>query len=284
MPRRKDTPIATRINGTSFGTDPRRAQLAALYRQGLANREIAARLGISKERVRQLLQRCQIPVVPLGTRRYLAAIEGREAEIVAAFLELRSDAAVAQRLSLQEPHVHRLIDARVPEADVLRRKRRSRRPRYSDQELVAALRKAAPHLPSPLGYEAYRVWAAGRQLDGRPWPGPQVITLRCGGWCRALGRAGLPANRAGGLPATWQRSHVVAAIAAAWRELGRAPSVAGYEAWRAGRAGLPSPATARGFAAGWDNLLAACYPLVYGWPGVPHSSAPHLLARLASGA
>ncbi len=226
--------------------------------------------------MRQLLRRYQIPVVALGTRRYLAAIAGREAEIVAAFLQLRSDAAVAQRLRLPEPHVHRLIDARVPEADVLRGKRRSRRPRYSDQELVAALQRAAPHLPSPLGYEAYRAWAAGRALGDRPWPGPQVITLRCGGWCRALGRAGLPANRAGGLPATWQRSDVLAAIVAAWRELGRAPTVTGYEAWRAGRAGLPSPATARRFAAGWDDLLAACYPLVYGSSGAPSSSGPHL--------
>jgi DNA-binding CsgD family transcriptional regulator len=244
--------------------DPRRVRLASLYGQGLANREIAAELGISKERVRQLLLRYEIPIVPVRERRYLAAVEGREAEVVAEFLRLRSDAAVARRLGLQEQHVRRLIDARVPEADVLRRKKRSHRPLYTDQELITALQEAALDLPSPMGYQAFKDWVAGRQRSGLPWPGPQVVLLRFGGWRRALVRAGLPVNRGGGPHATYDLQDVVAAIAAAWRELGRCPSVTGYEAWRARRPGLPAPATARHFGESWDDLVAAAYPLVYG--------------------
>ena len=91
-----------------------------------------------------------------------------------------------------------------------------------------------------------------------------VVVLRFGGWRRALARAGLAVNQAGGPHPTYDIDDVLGAIAAAWRELGRAPSVARYDAWRGGRPGLPAPATARRFAESWDDLLAAAYPLVYG--------------------
>ncbi len=241
---------------------PRRAHLAALYERGLSNREIALELGVSGERIRQLLRRYEIAVVPLRERRYRAATGGRETEITDAFLELRSDAAVARVLGLDERHVRRLVDATVPEADVLRRKRRRHRPRHSDDELVAALRQAALDLPSPLGYHAFKEWGVG-QTGGPTQPGPQVVALRFGGWRRALARAGLPVNQAGGPHPTYDLDDVLGAIAAAWRDLGRAPSIARYEAWRGARRGVPAPATARRFGESWDDLLAAAYPLVY---------------------
>ncbi len=248
------------------GARHRRTTVASLYRRGHTNVEIARRLGVSKERVRQLLQQYEIAVVPVAERRYLAAVEGREDEIVAAFVELHSDAAVARRLGLREQHVHRLIDARLPEAGVLRRRPRRRPPRYTDDELLVSLREAALELPSPMGYHAYRIWAGQRERDGHPCPGPQVAQLRFGSWRRALVRAGLPANRAGGPRCTFAWPDVVTAVAACWRELGQSPSVARYETWRAGRAGLPSPATVRRQVASWNDLLVAAYPLVYGPP------------------
>jgi hypothetical protein len=246
---------------------PRPERLAALYARGLTNGEIGRQLGMSKERVRQLLSRHQIPVVPLEERRYLFAIRGHEDEVVTAFWNLRDENAVAAQVGLQPRHVRRLIDAAVPEADVLRRKRRRRRPRYRDEELIAALQEASHDLASPMGYEAFNCWAAGRQRDGLPWPGPQVISLRFGGWRRALALAGLPANATGGRPATYDQRDVAEAVAAAWRDLGRPPTVTAYETWRAGRSGVPSPATARRAADGWDDLLVACYPLVHRSPG-----------------
>jgi hypothetical protein len=244
--------------------DPRRVRLTELYERGLSCREIGRRLGISREWVRLLLARYEIPAVPISERRYLAAVRGREAEIAEAFLRLRNDAEVAGQLGLRERHVRRLVSAEVPDAALLRRPRRTPGPRYSDQDLIAALREAAPSLASPMGHDAYRRWARGRDRDGRPWPGTQVAMRRFGGWRRALLRAGLPTNRGGGPPTTYSLDDVIAAIAAAWRELGRYPSVARYDAWRAGRAGVPSPATARCFAASWDDLLVKAYPLVHG--------------------
>jgi hypothetical protein len=254
--------LASRRRKPKSVAEPRRAHLASLYQRGLSNREIAVELGVSGERVRQLLQRYEIVIVPVRERRYLAAIAGREIEVVETFLELRSDAAAARALGLDEHHVRRLIDVTVPEADVLRRKRRRHRPRHSDDELVATLQQAALELPSPMGYQAFRDWGAA-QPGGPSRPGPQVVALRFGGWRRALTRAGLPVNQAGGPHPTYGLDDVLGAIAAAWRDLGRAPTVAGYEVWRRARPGLPAPATARRFGESWDDLLADAYRLVY---------------------
>jgi transposase len=264
--------LASRQRKPTSLAEPRRAHLASLYERGLSNREIALELGVSGERVRQLLQRYEIAIVPVRERRYRAAVKGRETEVVEAFLELRSDAAAARTLELDERHVRWLVDATVPEADVLRRKRRRHRPRHSDEELVATLRRAALDLPSPMGYHAFRDWGAA-QTDGLLRPGPQVVALRFDGWRRALVRAGLPVNQAGGPHPTYSLDDVLGAVAAAWRDLGRAPSVAGYEAWRGARSGLPAPATARRLGESWDDLLAAAYPLVYG-PGTARALRP----------
>lgn len=199
---------------------------------------------------------------PTWLRRYLEAVAGREDEIVAAFLRLHSDTAVARQLDLRVTHVRRLVDARVPEAGVLRRARRSSSPLYTDGELIMALRAASLDLPSPLGIECYRRWAQAGD-DGCRWPSPEVIMLRFGGWRRALARGGLSASPRRGPHVGYTYPDVVAAIAVAWRELGGYPSVVRYTAWRAGRSDVPAAATARHFARSWDDLLVAAYPLVY---------------------
>jgi transposase len=252
------------VSFTSLTRDDRRRRLVELYEQGLSCSEIGRRLDLSRQWVGQLLASYEIPAVPARERRYLAAVKGRETEIVEAFLQLRNDAAVAERLDLHESHVRRVVDATVPDAALLRRPRRTRRQRYSDQELVAALREAAPNLASPMGHDAYRDWARRRSRDGHPWPGTQVAMKRFGGWRKALASAGLPTNRGGGPRTTYDLEDAVAALGAAWRELGHYPSVVDYDAWRAGRGGIPASATARRFAASWDDLLLMAYPLVHG--------------------
>jgi len=202
------------------------------------------------------------PAMPSWRRRYLEAVTGREDEIIAAFLRLRGDRAVARQLHLRVTHVRRLVDARVPEAGVLRRARRASSPLYCDGELITALQAAARDLPSPLGIESYRRWVQTR-ADGRPRPSPEVIMLRFGGWRRALARCGLSASPRRGPRVGYTYPDVVQAIATCWRELHGYPSVVRYTAWRAGRSDAPAAATARRFVRSWDDLLVAAYPLVY---------------------
>ena len=205
-------------------------------------------------------------LLPLSAGRRLQEIGGREEEVVAAFLRLRSDAAVARELGLHVRRVRRLIDASVPEARVLRRARRTASQAYADQDLVCALREAARELPPPLAIESYRRWAQAKS-NRHPCPGPEVIILRFAGWRRALVRAGLPSNARHGPHAAYDYATVVGAIAAALREMRGYPSVVRYDAWRAGRVQIPSAATARRFARSWDDLLADAYLLVYGIDG-----------------
>jgi len=212
----------------------------------------------------QLLRPCTAPLAPAWERRFRQAVQGREDEIVATFLRLRSDSATARELGLQPRHVRRLVDLAVPEARVLRRARRASSPLYTDEQILAALRDAAGDLPSPLSIEGYRRWT--QNGGGRERPGPELVKVRFGGWRRALARAGLPTNSRSGPRATYEFADVVRAIAAAWRATGRYPSVVRYEAWRGGRPDLPAAATARRFAPSWDDLLVAAYPLVYGRP------------------
>ena len=241
------------------GAHPR-ALLVELYQQGLTNPEIAERMGICADLVRQLLKRYEVPAEPLWERRYRQAIAGREPDIVAAFLRLRSDRAVAQELGLQVSHVRRLIDAELPEANVLRRARRNLAQAYSQGEIIGALQNAALDVPSPMSIESYRLWASTPVRVSLPGAGGGQAEVRR--LAQGTVRAGLPTNSRGGPQATYAYPEVVA-LADAWRELGRYPSVVRYDAWRAGRTQLPAAATARRLARSWDDLLVAAYPLVY---------------------
>ena len=240
----------------------RRALLLELYERGLTRREIAEQMGICPDWVRQLLNRYEVPTVPVRERRYRREVAGREAQIVAAFLRLRSYRAVARQLGLRESDVRRLVVSAVPEAGVLSRARRTLGQTFTDAELLDALHRAALDAPSPMSIESYRRWANGADAERRR-PGSEVFKLRFGGWRQALARAGLPTNSRSGPQASYRYEDVVAAVAAAWRELGSYPSVTRYDAWRAGRAQLPVAATARRFVGSWDDLLVAAYPLVY---------------------
>ena len=242
--------------------DQRRALLLELYDQGLTHREIAQRMGICADWVRQLLKLYRVPALTVWERRYQRAIAGRESEIVAAFMSLRSYRAVALKSGLRTTQIQRLIESVVPEAGVLCRARRASSQLFSDEELLDALRTAALDVPSPLSIDSYNLWVQQRG-GGQRWPGSEAIKLRFGGWRRALARADLPTNSRRGPQAGYRYADVVAAVAAAWRELGRYPSVNRYDAWRAGRAQLPVAATARRFVKSWDDILVAAYPLVY---------------------
>jgi hypothetical protein len=242
--------------------DQRRALLLELYDQGLTHHEIAQRMGICADWVRQLLKRYKVPALTVWERRYQRAIAGRESEIVAAFMRLHSYRAVARQSGLRATHVQRLVESVVPEAGVLCRARRTSSQIYSDEELLDALRAAALDVSSPISIESYCLWAQYAGGDQR-WPGSEAIKLRFGGWRRALAQADLPTNSRHGPEAGYRYDDIVAAVAAAWRELGSYPSVTRYDAWRAGRAQLPVAATARRFVKSWDDILVAAYPLVY---------------------
>lgn len=249
----------------------RRARIVELYDAGSTYEEIAREFNLTRERVRQLLNQYAIEKRPRADRLYSAAFPARAAEVEALFLQLRDDDAVARATGLDASLVRRLVDERIPDPDVLRRRPKRRLERYLDGELVACLRTAATEFTGPLAHSRYAEWSRGRALDeARPWPGPQGMMLRFGSWRNALARAGLPANPTGGPDPRFELSDAIDAIARAWAETGKPPTVEAYDGWRAGRNEFPASATARKFVEGWDELQLAAWPVVHGrrLPGV----------------
>jgi hypothetical protein len=205
---------------------------------------------------------------------YQAAIAGRETELKALFLELKREDEVADRTGIDSALIRHFADENIPDAALLRRRRKRREAHYSDEELLRCLQQGSRELRSPLSHLAYGGWARGRQLkDHRPWPGPQAAMLRFGSWRAALTQAGLPANPTAGPQKTFQLDDCIEAVAQAWRETERPPSVGRYERWRLDKSAetrgrIPSAPTVRNairrLSQGWDDLLLTVYPLVHG--------------------
>ena len=238
--------------------------LKRLYWDGVSMDEIGAELGVTKQRVDQLLTEHGVPRLPVGERRYAAVARRQGPQIIEHFLRTRDEAVVAAELGLPLTTVKRFVDASLPDAQLLRRRRRDVKDRYSDTDLLSAVAEAARQLPSPLTSTAYGAWAQGRLWGERPWPGPQAVALRFGGWRRALVAADLPANPASGARRTFELQDAIEAVVTAWQEAGRFPSAQRYEQWSMGKDGVPSLATARHLVESWDDLLLAAYPLVHG--------------------
>lgn len=249
----------------------RRGRIIDLYNAGSTYDEIGREFNVTRERVRQLLNQYGVELRPRADRRYESAFPARAEEVEALFLHLRDDDAVADATGLEASIVRRFANECIPDPDVLRRRPKRRSARYSDDELVACLRTAATELENPLAHARYAEWSRGRSLDGeRPWPGPQGMMLRFGSWRNTLARAGLPANPSAGPDPRFELSDAVDAMARAWTETGKPPTVESYDNWRAGREQFPASATARKFVEGWDELQLAAWPVVHGrqLPGV----------------
>jgi len=245
----------------------RRAKIEQLYREGGTLEEIGQALGVTRERARQLIDAYGIDKQPLSERRFLTAVTGREQEIEALFLELRSDDAVAERAGIRPTFVTRVVGERIPDANVLRRRPRGRQDKYSDNELLGSLQEGARDLPSPMAGTAYADWAKDRTLDdGRPVPGPQAAMLRFGSWRAALTRAGLPSNPRSGAQPSYDLEDGINAVVSAWLDGGSPPTVASYETWRTSHPDHPSSATVRNLVNGWDELTLAAWPIVHGRP------------------
>jgi len=247
----------------------RDVQVIDLYDGGATLEQIGRRLGVTRERARQLVKDLAdagaITKRSRTERLYGVTFPARSEEVEALFLHLRDDGAVAARTGIDKALVRRFVDETIPDPDVLRRKRKARCDRYSDEEIVRCLRAAACHLPAPMAYDAYTQWSRGRMLDERrPWPGPQGMMLRFGCWRTVLTHAGLPSHTTAGPDARFDLDDAVCAMVRAWSETGRPPTIAEYDAWRAGREEFPASATARKFVDGWDCLHLAAWPLVHG--------------------
>lgn len=230
------------------------------YRRGLTLQRIADEVGVSRERVRQILAAKRLGMEGRRERRYQSAIAGRSAELIRRFLNLFDIEAVAQETGIDAALVSRFIDESVPDAKALLKKPEAKRPVYSDGEYLECLREAAGELPQPMTHTEYALWTRGRALpDGRRWPGPQGVMIRFGSWRNALLQAGLMAAPSSRLPVQHDPDDFVQAVASAWIAQSKPPTVSEYDQWSRGNSEVPSSATIRKNFGSWTDLVAEAW-------------------------
>ena len=243
--------------------DPRVSEMHDLYAQGATLAQVGDRYGLSRERIRQLFAATGLPTRTLAETAEMNRRKARErgTEVVAAYRKLEDIRAVAEQLGVPQSIVREIVReerARQPTRESARRRKPSRR-RFSDQELLDALRAAHAELGGVLSVGMYGTWARGRVLpDGRPWPGHQVCAHRFGSWRAALMAAGLNANGASPITGTglFAAPDCVDAVRHVSRKLGRVPTCDEYDREARRSAGaLPSLATIRTRCGGWLAAL-----------------------------
>ena len=196
------------------------AQLVSLYDDGLSYAEIGEHLGVTRQRIEQLLRKHGVPKSPRDDRRYAAAVGGREKTIEDLFLKCRDDAQVAALLEMKPQDVRRFIDETVPDAIALRRKRPTGALRYSNRDLITALQEAAPQLASPMTLRAFDSWRKGSSMKRSLGRVPRSSS------CDSA--AGAAHSRRQGYPATTQPRPSATSTETMWlrplRGLGRKPA------------------------------------------------------------
>jgi hypothetical protein len=247
------------------GDDSRATRVVRLYAKGYRQTAVASRVGISRERVRQILDAHQIPKRTPDEQRernYWLSIEGREGEIEAAFWAVRDFAEVARVTGIQRNFVERLMKDLWPDVDVFLEVDWGTTQVFSDVDLRQALRDAAaaPGMPSPITVSDYDDWAAGAPAR----PARPTIMGRFGGWRAALLSAGLPANVPHRRPGEFTADVCVEAMARCWRQTEAAPSLAEYSAWQKDHTGEPGADMIRSRLRTCTDAKLATYERVHG--------------------
>jgi hypothetical protein len=231
-----------------------------MYESGATLEEVGHAFGITRERVRQIFRDNGMPVRSVKdahalqrarqSRQHASRIEDR-------FRHLRDVDAVAQELQLPKTLVAEIVEDSFTPAE--RRKPKTMRKKYSDEELITFLQAASTALGGVLSAHGYTAYARGRKTgDGRPWPTHQTHALRFGSWRAAVTAAGLAANPSSPIAGQtiFEDGHCIDALRAAARALGRTPTADEYEEFaRSSKGALPSQATVRHRLGGWYQAL-----------------------------
>lgn len=232
----------------------RRAErMARMYAAGATLEEIGREYGITRERVRQVLNKvADMSVLKAEARTSRRQQRERQAQralpkarkLLSAGVALQE---VASELGIPFALV-RELDAENPSYALRRRLRRiGVHVVYTDQELIGLLQRAARVHGEPLTGKAYLAYAQGRTLPGgRSWPTLQTFYKRFGSWGDALAAAGIARNPPS--PAVKNRRFSARDCLEALRELqaelGRPPSAAEYaDFYRRNRGRVPSYGT-----------------------------------------
>jgi uncharacterized protein (DUF433 family) len=244
------------------GTRQRIVQIRTLREAGYSLDEIAARFGITRERVRQILRAHGAPDAELvaDARRRRAALlaEERIDELLALWRSGAGPGSAASALGLRASACRTTIARFATDVDKAARRASLSGARgaqtYSERDIIVALRAVAAGLGRVPSAKEYTLLARGLELPSLP-----TVLNRMGGWTRAVEAAGmtpLAAPRTSTRLRRWTDSACWEALRRVVDELGEIPSVLCYERHAAGRDDLPSSATLRNRLGRWSAITA----------------------------
>ncbi|HEV7806236.1 MAG TPA: sigma factor-like helix-turn-helix DNA-binding protein [Solirubrobacteraceae bacterium] len=244
------------------GTRQRIVQIRTLREAGYSLDEIAARFGITRERVRQILRAHGAPDSELvaEARRQRAALlaESRVDELLALWRAGHEPGSAASALGLQTAACKSTIARFATDVDKAARRASMSGARggqtYSDREIIFALRAVGAALARVPSAKEYALLARGLELPSLP-----TVLSRMGGWSRAVEAAGMTpvaSSSAAARQRRWTDGACWAALRRVVDELGEVPTVVSYERHAAGREDLPSAATVRNRLGRWSAITA----------------------------
>jgi DNA-binding CsgD family transcriptional regulator len=256
------------VSTTSGHRDPSRSgrdrEIVELRANGETLQAIASRFGLSRERVRQIVERQRRDRGAPGAgsidaaraKRRLGLAAERRDEALARWRAGATVGEIAQETGLSVRAVRGLLERHAEEADgalrrvALNRRSRAGALRYSDADLIAAVRRVAAALERVPGAAEYAELARELRL-----PSLSLIQARLG-WRLALGSAGLvsAAEVRAGHPLRWSESDCWEAVARIARSIGHAPSIREYARASRGDPKLPSAATVSQRLGGWSAV------------------------------
>ena len=236
--------------------DPRAKDMAARYAAGETLAAIADVYGLTRERVRQILNKHGGPDALDARRARAEAREAADADLRAAMFEWidnnpgRSRRDIATRFNTAEPEVSRLLG---PAASRLLIRYQPADVQFTANEICDLLAYIAQEQGEPLSADTYdSVYLEyGGPTSGR-------IMQRFGSWNNACRAAGLETNQ--GRPTysrRWSESDLIEAVAGYLASPGSAGTYAGYDEWARRTAGAPSAQTVRNALGPWSAAKTA---------------------------
>lgn len=268
-------------------TDPE--TVISLARSGLTLDEIGAEVGVSRERVRQVLNlhapevAAARKVLAARRRKHLAA-QQRHAQAADRLHRLseellargtdptqvlddlqrtRIPSATAERHGISRTEVLALYDASGFDFPFARRPTTSD-VRFDHEACISYLRLAAQELGvDSLSAAAYEDFAARQTLTPEAWPSAQTIAKRFETWSEATEAAGLERTGRRGreytqrFPAARCRDFVDRYVRQSLAE-GQRPTLAGFDRWSKVNGG-PSAPTLRNRLGRWSDVLASSF-------------------------
>jgi excisionase family DNA binding protein len=258
-----DAALRKAVRAAPFRADPeaRLERITQLYEQGLTQTEVGREVGLTGARVGVILRKAGIrrrssaASALLSAQRRDLAFRRRD-EIREAYARSGDAAVVARELQVPMAAVKEIVSG-LPRARVYRR-RAPYVPRYTDDELLNALRMAAEHRGEPLRGSDYDSFRKDRGHSGQALPARITFDKRFGSWNQALASAGLQTSRSSGRAGKYLFSSedCLDALRKVSAEIGAVPSVTRYTAAaRSFQPALPTEGCIRQRFGRWKTAL-----------------------------